>query len=68
MHEKIIRTRIRSNHSKSNIFIIQNITLKHMYFMYLINPKFTWAGGPARQPYARVDFILQSGIYEFGYW
>ncbi len=25
-------------------------------------------GGPVRQPYARVDCILQSGIYEFGYW
>ncbi len=26
------------------------------------------AGGPIRQPYAGVDFIPQSGIYEFGYW
>jgi hypothetical protein len=26
-----------------------------------------WAGGPARQPYAGVDFIPQSWIYEFGY-
>jgi hypothetical protein len=25
------------------------------------------AGGPVRQPYAGVDFIPQSGIYEFGY-
>jgi hypothetical protein len=23
---------------------------------------------PVRKPYAGVDFILQSGIYEFGYW
>jgi hypothetical protein len=23
--------------------------------------------GPVRQPYAGVDFIPQSGIYEFGY-
>ncbi len=28
----------------------------------------TWDGGPVRQPYAGVDFIPQSGIYEFGYW
>ncbi len=28
----------------------------------------TWAGGPVRQPYAAVDFVPQSGIYEFGYW
>jgi hypothetical protein len=26
------------------------------------------AGGPVRRPYAGVDFIPQSGIYEFGYW
>ncbi len=26
------------------------------------------AGGPVRQPFARVHFILQSKIYEFGYW
>jgi hypothetical protein len=26
------------------------------------------AGRPVRQPYAGVDFIPQSGIYEFGYW
>ncbi len=26
------------------------------------------AGGPARQPYAEVDFIPLSWIYEFGYW
>jgi hypothetical protein len=26
------------------------------------------AAGPVRQRYAGVDFILQSGIYEFGYW
>jgi hypothetical protein len=25
------------------------------------------AGGPVRQPYAGVDFIPQSVIYEFGY-
>ncbi len=25
-------------------------------------------GVPVRQPYAEVDFIPQSGIYEFGYW
>jgi hypothetical protein len=25
------------------------------------------AGGPVRQPYAGVDFIPLSGIYEFGY-
>ncbi len=25
------------------------------------------AGGPVRQPYAGVDFIPQSGIFEFGY-
>jgi hypothetical protein len=25
------------------------------------------ASGPVRQPYAGVDFIPQSGIYEFGY-
>jgi hypothetical protein len=25
------------------------------------------AGGPVRQPYAGVDFIPQSGIYEFGF-
>jgi hypothetical protein len=25
------------------------------------------AGGPIRQPYAGVDFIRQSGIYEFGH-
>jgi hypothetical protein len=25
------------------------------------------AGRPVRQPYAGVDFIPQSGIYEFGY-
>jgi hypothetical protein len=25
------------------------------------------SGGPIRQHYAGVDFILQSGIYEFGY-
>jgi hypothetical protein len=25
------------------------------------------AGGPVRQPYAGVDFMFQSGIYEFGY-
>jgi hypothetical protein len=25
------------------------------------------AGGPVRHPYAGVDFIPQSGIYEFGY-
>jgi hypothetical protein len=24
--------------------------------------------GPVRHPYAEVDFIPQSGIYEFGYW
>jgi hypothetical protein len=23
---------------------------------------------PVRQPYAGVDFIPRSGIYEFGYW
>jgi hypothetical protein len=30
----------------------------------------TWASGPARKPYsvyAGVNFIPQSGIYEFGY-
>jgi hypothetical protein len=27
----------------------------------------TWADGPVRQPYAGVDFIPQSRIYEFGY-
>jgi len=27
----------------------------------------TWAGGAVRQPYAKVDFIPQSWIYEFGY-
>jgi hypothetical protein len=30
-------------------------------------PPATWAGGPVRQPYAGVDFIPQSRIYEFGY-
>ena len=25
------------------------------------------ADGPVRQPYAGVDFIAHSGIYEFGY-
>jgi hypothetical protein len=24
-------------------------------------------GGPVQQPYAGIDFIPQSGIYEFGY-
>jgi hypothetical protein len=28
----------------------------------------TWAGGPVRQPYAGVDLIPQSWIYEFSYW
>jgi hypothetical protein len=28
----------------------------------------TWAGGTVRQSYAGVNFIPQSGIYEFGYW
>ncbi len=27
-----------------------------------------WAGGPVRQPYARVDFISPVRVYEFGYW
>jgi hypothetical protein len=28
----------------------------------------TWlAGGPAQEPYTGVDFIPQSGTYEFGY-
>ncbi len=26
------------------------------------------AGGPVQQLYAGVDFMSQSGIYEFGYW
>ncbi len=26
------------------------------------------AGGPVRQPYGGVNFIPQTGIYEFGYW
>jgi hypothetical protein len=26
----------------------------------------TWADGPVRHPYAGVDFILLSWIYEFG--
>ncbi len=28
----------------------------------------TWVGKPVRQPYAGVDFVPQSWIYEFGYW
>jgi hypothetical protein len=27
-----------------------------------------WPGGPVRQLYAGVDFILQVRVYEFGYW
>jgi hypothetical protein len=38
-------------------------------FREYISPKIfaVWAGGPVRQPYAGVDFIPQSWIYEFGY-
>ncbi len=32
------------------------------------NARLYMAGGPVRQPYAGVDFIPQSRIFEFGYW
>ncbi len=32
-----------------------------------ISSQAKWDGGPVRQPFAGVEFIPQSGFYEFGY-